>query len=80
MGIVKIGRQAFLYPMPMVIVGADVEGRPNFLAVVWAARTNWEPPIMGISLEKTHHTNRGIRAHGEFSICVPGRDLVVETD
>ena len=38
MGKIKIDINAFVYPMPMVLVGATVENRPNFMAVGWVAR------------------------------------------
>ena len=44
MGKVKIDVNACLYPMPMTLVGATVENRPNFLAVAWVARVNFRPP------------------------------------
>ena len=37
---IKIDNNAFTYPMPMTLVGAMVEGRPNFLAVAWVPRVN----------------------------------------
>jgi flavin reductase (DIM6/NTAB) family NADH-FMN oxidoreductase RutF len=35
---------AFLYPMPMVLVGSVVEGKANFMAVGWVSRVNFKPP------------------------------------
>ncbi len=80
MGKVNIGKQAFLYPMPMVIVGTEVEGKQNFMAVAWVTQTNYAPPIFGIAIGKRHHTGIGIRTHKEFSINIPSRDLLVQTD
>ena len=40
---VKIDTNAFTYPMPMTLVGAMVDGRPNFLAVAWVTRVNYPP-------------------------------------
>jgi flavin reductase (DIM6/NTAB) family NADH-FMN oxidoreductase RutF len=77
---IKIGEQGFLYPMPMVIIGAEVEGKANFMAAAWITRTNYAPPRIGIALGKTHHTNVGIRANGEFSVNVPREGMRVVTD
>jgi len=76
----KLGQQGFLLPMPMVIVGADVAGTSNFMPVAFVTRTNYAPPRIGIALGKMHHTNAGIREHGEFSVNVPHEGMRVVTD
>jgi flavin reductase (DIM6/NTAB) family NADH-FMN oxidoreductase RutF len=38
------------------------------------------PQYLGISVHPSHHTNKGIREHGEFSINVPSRDMLEVTD
>jgi flavin reductase (DIM6/NTAB) family NADH-FMN oxidoreductase RutF len=70
---------AFLYPMPMVLVGALVEDRVNFMAVAWVTRVNFKPPLFAVSLG-SHHTNKGIEAHREFSINIPDVALIDKTD
>jgi len=76
----RIDPNVFLYPMPMTIVGAYVEGRPNFLAVAWAARVNHDPPMIAVALGKSHHTNAGIVENGAFSVNIPGTSMIEETD
>ena len=49
---VNIDTNAFVYPMPMVLVGATVENRPNFMAVGWVSRVNARPPMIGVALGK----------------------------
>jgi len=70
---------AFLYPMPMVLVGTVVEGKANFMAVGWSARVNYQPPIMAVALGP-HHTNKGIEANKEFSLNIPDVSLMEKTD
>lgn len=79
-GKVNIGTNAFPYPMPMVLVGAVVEGRPNFMPVAWVNRIHPRPPLMMVAMGKSHHTNAGIHEHGEFGISVPSRALVTAVD
>lgn len=76
----NIGTNAFLMPMPMVIVGSQYDDRPNFMAVAWTSRVNAKPAIMGISLGKRHATTDAIRETGEFSINIPSVDLLRLTD
>lgn len=70
-----------LYPTPTVIVGAVVEGKPNFITIAHIGIVNHATPhLISLSLGKPHHTNPGIREHREFSVNIPGENLVVETD
>jgi flavin reductase (DIM6/NTAB) family NADH-FMN oxidoreductase RutF len=73
------GGAAFLYPMPMVLVGSVVEGRVNFMAVGWVSRVNFKPPLFAIALG-SHHTNKGIDENREFSINIPDVSLIEKTD
>jgi flavin reductase (DIM6/NTAB) family NADH-FMN oxidoreductase RutF len=77
---VNIGTNAYLYPMPTVLVGTQVEGRANFMAVGWTARVNKNPPIMAVALNQRHYTPIGIRECGTFSINIPSVDLMTQTD
>jgi len=77
---IKIDRSAaFLYPMPMVLVGSVLEGRANFMAVGWVSRVNFKPPLFAIALGP-HHTNKGIDENREFSINIPDDSLIEKTD
>jgi len=77
---VKIDTNACLYPMPMTLVGAIVENRPNFLAAAWVARVNFQPPMIGVALGTRHYTNGGIHENKAFSVNIPGADLIEKTD
>ncbi|MBS1214935.1 MAG: flavodoxin [Proteobacteria bacterium] len=70
---------AFVYPMPMTLIGAVVDGRPNFLAAAWVSRVNFKPAMMMAALG-AHHTNLGIDANGAFSINIPDVSLLEKTD
>lgn len=77
----NLGPVNALYPSLTTIVGAVVEGRPNFLAVAHVGIMNHgQPQYLTVGLNRHHHTPKGILEHREFSICIPGQDLVVETD
>ena len=77
---IKIDNNAYVYPMPMTVVGTMVGGKPNYLAAAWVCRVNFSPPMIGVALGKRHHTNKGIREHKEFSVNVPGVDLIKAVD
>jgi flavin reductase (DIM6/NTAB) family NADH-FMN oxidoreductase RutF len=77
----NLGPVNALYPSLTTIVGAVVDGKPNFLAVAHVGIMNHgQPQYLSFGLNKAHHTNQGIVEHREFSVCIPGEDLVVETD
>jgi flavin reductase (DIM6/NTAB) family NADH-FMN oxidoreductase RutF len=65
---------------PIVLVGANIGGRPNFMAAGFAGGVNHEPEIICVSLSRKHHTPIGIIENGTFSVNVPSIDYVVETD
>jgi flavin reductase (DIM6/NTAB) family NADH-FMN oxidoreductase RutF len=76
----EIGQQVFLYPMPVVIVGADIGDRPNFMPVAWVTRVSAREPWFAVAMNKSHATNEGIREHGEFGLSVPSVELVPQVD
>jgi flavin reductase (DIM6/NTAB) family NADH-FMN oxidoreductase RutF len=76
-----IGPVNALYPMPTTLVGATVNGKPNFLAVAHVGILNHgTPQYLSIGLGKVHYSNAGIHENRTFSICLPSEDLMVETD
>lgn len=77
---IEITSETIFYPMPCSIVGAVVNGKPNYLAVAWFSMVNFRPPCIGISLSKVHYTNPGIKENGHFSINIPSADMVDVTD
>jgi len=80
MGKVTIGPGAFLYPMPIMLVGANVGGRPNYLTVACWCVVNRDPPIILVALNKNRYTNIGIKGNGTFSVNIPCVKMVKITD
>jgi flavin reductase (DIM6/NTAB) family NADH-FMN oxidoreductase RutF len=77
---VPIGRIPYLVPIPIVLVGADVDGRPNFATVGDCAVLGLRPALVVVSLGAAHHTTRGVLAHGAFSINVPTESMLPLVD
>ncbi len=80
MGKVRMGPQTWIYPMPTLLVGANVDGKPNFMAVAWGGIANSTPPMIAIALQRHRHTNKGIKQNRAFSVNIPSTDMVRETD
>jgi len=70
----------FALPMPVVLVGAQVGGKANFMAAGWCTRANGNPPMVLCAIGKTHHTHEGITETGTFSVNVPSTASVAKTD
>lgn len=73
-----LGSTLALYPTPLVLVGAMVDGKPNW---VLAGHVG----IMGhdhimVSLSQAHYTNRGIREHGKLSVHVVDESMLAKAD
>ncbi len=77
----KLNAINVLYPTPTVLVGAVVDGKPNFITIAHIGIVNHARPyLISISSAKAHYTNAGIKTHKAFSVNIPSEDLVVETD
>jgi flavin reductase (DIM6/NTAB) family NADH-FMN oxidoreductase RutF len=74
----ELGPRLCLYPLPVVLVGATVEGRPNLATVAHVGVIDLSH--LSISLNRVHYTNAGIRANGCFSVNLPSQEMVIETD
>jgi flavin reductase (DIM6/NTAB) family NADH-FMN oxidoreductase RutF len=77
---VKLGPQTLIYPKPAFLVGADVDRKPNFLTVAWGGIACGSPPMVSVAIRKNRYTLMGIKQNMAFSLNVPSRDYVVETD
>ena len=70
-----------LYPTPAVLVGAVVDGKPNYITIAHIGIVNHARPyLISLSSAKVHYTNAGIKENKAFSVNIPSEDLVVETD
>jgi flavin reductase (DIM6/NTAB) family NADH-FMN oxidoreductase RutF len=76
----KIGVIPYVAPIPMVLVGANVDGKPNFATVGDCAVLGLRPALVAVSLSATHHTTRGMLAERVFSINVPTQSMVSLVD
>jgi flavin reductase (DIM6/NTAB) family NADH-FMN oxidoreductase RutF len=75
-----IGPQPAIWPHPVVLVGANVDGKPDFAAVAWTGVAASNPPAATIALQHHRYSLKGIRKNGTFSINIPSVDLARETD
>jgi len=74
----EYGAKNCLFPIPTVLVGALVEGKPNFNTIAFVGIIDLRH--VSVTLNNAHYTNRGIKENGTFSVNVPTTEMVVETD
>jgi flavin reductase (DIM6/NTAB) family NADH-FMN oxidoreductase RutF len=79
-GKIDLGAKVAPYPMPVIVVGANVKGKANFLAAAWFMSAGISPPKVAIALNKAHYTNRGIKENKTFSVNIPSEDMMKATD
>ena len=77
---INLGAKTASYPMPVVLVGANVKNKANFLTVAWFTTAAHTPPKVAVALNKAHYTNQGIKENKTFSVCVPSEDMIEATD
>jgi len=77
---VQMGPGTCIYPMPTLLVGANVDGKPNFMTVAWGNIANAQPPMASVAIRAGRHTRAGIEQNKTFSINIPSADLVREAD
>lgn len=74
----NLGSLLALYPKPMTVVGAEVEGRVNWLVVGHTGIIGHDRIL--VSMNKNHYTNRGIRKSKKLSINLVSRDMLPKAD
>ena len=75
-----IGPKSYLYPMPVVLVGANVGGKPNYMTLAYCGIAQMRPPMILCTLGRTHYTNAGIKENRTFSVNIPSTDMVIPVD
>jgi flavin reductase (DIM6/NTAB) family NADH-FMN oxidoreductase RutF len=77
----ELGDKNLLYPMPVFLVGADVNGIVDFTTVAHVGIFNvGAVNYITVGLNKAHHINKGIKANKEFSLCLPSDAMMVTVD
>lgn len=78
MGKTNIGNQLALYPMPATVIGADVNGKVNWLMVAHVGIIGHDRVL--VSMSDRHFTNQGIKESGKLSINLVSRTMLPKAD
>ena len=77
---VLMGPQTLIYPMPVLLVGANIDNKPNFMAVAWGGISSGDPPMISVGIRPQRYTYEGILEDLTFSVNIPSTDMVREAD
>lgn len=74
----NIGSVLALYPKPMTVIGAEVDGKVNWLVVGHTGIIGHDRIL--VSMSKSHYTNQGIKASKKLSINLVSREMLPKAD
>ena len=77
---VTVENKTLVYPMPAFVIGANVDGKANFMTAAWSGIAGSTPPMITVALQHHRYTLKGMKQNMTFSVNVPSVDLVKETD
>ena len=75
---IKLGPKNCLYPLPTTLIGANVNGKRNFIAIAHVGIMDLGSVSLGMA--KVHYTNKGIKENKTFSVNIPSENMVEKTD
>ena len=78
MGKKDLGSLLALYPKPMTVVGAMVNGKPNWLVVVHTGIIGHDRIL--VSMSKSHYINQGIIKQRLLSLNLVSREMLPQAD
>lgn len=80
MGKIALKEKLYHLPYPTTLVGALVNGKPNYLAIGFCGVMDHAPETFYVALLKSHYTSIGIRENQTYSVNYPHTGLMVEMD
>ena len=74
----NIGKNLALYPTPLVVVGAMVDGKPNWTLVGHRGIIGHDRVM--VSMAAPHYSNKGIKEHKSLSINIVDEAMLARAD
>ena len=74
----NLGNLLALYPKPMTVVGAEVEGKVNWLVGGQTGVIDHDRIL--VSMSKSHYTNQGIKKSKRLSVNLVSREMLPKAD
>ena len=77
---IKYGPVPLVYPIPITLIGALVEGKPSYTTIGDCGLMGIKPPLVYVSSHIDHHINGGILENKAYSINIPNTKLLAKAD
>ena len=77
---VKLGALPLVYPIPIVLAGANVDGKPNYATLGDCGVMGINPALVYVSLGAKHYTTQGILQNDTYSVNFPSTGMLAVTD
>lgn len=77
---INCGKYPLIYPLPIALIGAKVDGKANVAPIGNCGIVSVEPAVVYISISKQSYTAKGIINEGEFSINFAPCTMIKEVD
>lgn len=74
----NIGQRLALYPTPVVVIGAEVEGKPTWTLVAHIGIVAHDRLL--VSLHSAHYINKGIKLSGRLSVNIVTEEILPQAD
>jgi flavin reductase (DIM6/NTAB) family NADH-FMN oxidoreductase RutF len=77
---IPFGKTPYVYPIPIALLGANVQGKPNYETVGDFGLMGINPALVCVSSHHDHYTNVGLLENGTFSLNFPTTAMLTITD
>ncbi len=75
---INIGQTNCMFPLPTILLGANVSGKPTYMTVAWDGVVDFN--FISVAVLRSRFTYIGIKENKTFSINVPSVDMLAQTD
>jgi flavin reductase (DIM6/NTAB) family NADH-FMN oxidoreductase RutF len=77
---IAVAPQCLIPVRPILIVGANIGGKPNFFEVGAGGLVSTDPPMVALPIRHQRYTLKSILENRTFSVNIPPVELVKESD
>ena len=74
------GPATSFYPLPTLLIGAMVDGKPNVMTAVYGGLANGKPPMLSVGIVRSRYTWNAIKVGAAFSVNIPSAKQAREID
>ena len=74
------GPQTWIYPLPTLVIGAMVDGKPNFMTAAFGGLANGKPPMLSVGIVRSRYTWGAFKLGATFSVNIPSAAQAREVD